>query len=90
MFKAIYNSEDLCYEYIKKTDEFILTSRKYKISFVLSGDFAKFFQDHLKLLFSKPNENLNKNIERLININLFYGICSAIDEREKNNPRFTE
>ena len=86
MFKTLYNSDDLCYEFIKKTDEFILTSRKYKVSFVLSGDFARFFQDHLNLLYSKPDDTLNKNIERLININLFYGICSAIDEREKNLP----
>ena len=89
MFQTVYDSLDFGYRFIEKSGDFILSSKKHKISFTLSGDFATIFREHLELITSKPDDALNKRIDRLIGIHLYYGISSALDEGEKNIPRFT-
>ena len=78
-----YDSDDLCYSFIEKSGEFILTSKRYKINYTLAGEFAVIFKEHLELLNSKQDETLNKRIERLIGINLHFGIFSALSETEQ-------
>ena len=90
MFQTEYDSQDFGYKFIEKSGDFILSSKKHRINFTLSGEFATIFQEQLKLIISKPDETLNKRIDRLIGIHLYYGISSALDEGGKNTPRFTK
>ena len=90
MFQHIYESDDLGYRYIEKSGEFILSSKKYKINYILAGEFAVIFREHLELIYCKQDDTLNKRTERLIGIHLYYGISSALDMGEKNIPRFIE
>ena len=83
MFQTVYNSLDFGYKFIENSGDFILSSKKHKINFTLSGEFATVFQEQLKLITSKPDDALNKRIDRLIGIHLYYGISSALEEGEK-------
>ena len=88
MFQHIYDSEDLGYKFIEKSGEFILTTKKYKINFTLAGEFALIFREHLELIICKQDDTLNKRIERLIGIHLYYALSNALDEGEKNISHF--
>jgi hypothetical protein len=90
MFQHIYDSDYLAYRFIEKSGEFILTSKKFKINYTLAGEFAVIFREHLELINCKQDETLNKRIERLIGIHIYYGISSALDMGEKNIPRFID
>ena len=89
MFQHNYDSEDLCYRFIEKSGEIILTSKKFKINYVLAGEFAVIFREHIELLNCKQDDTLNKRIERVIGIHLYYALLSAREQGVKNIPHFS-
>jgi hypothetical protein len=91
MFKPVYESEDFGYRLIEETGDFILTTKKFKISFTITGEFAKLFSDYIELLNNKPAATLNKRIEKVIGIHLFFAINSALGDKGQNIvPQFIE
>jgi hypothetical protein len=79
MFQEIYQSDDFCYSHNNQTGQYILSTKKYKISITLSGDDAIMFGNHIEIITSKPDEILNKRIERTIGIHLYFYISSALE-----------
>jgi hypothetical protein len=80
MFQEVYQSDNYGYSHDKKTGEYILTSRKYKISITIAGDEATLFKNHIDLITSKPDETMNSRVEKTIGIHLFFCITSALEE----------
>jgi hypothetical protein len=80
MAKIKYQSDDYYFSLHRKTGEYTLGSRKYKISITISGDDAVLFGKHIELLTSKPDKTLNRRIEKTIGIHLFFCIYNALED----------
>jgi len=85
MFQQIYDSSDLCYSHNKETGDYKLSTKKYKISITLTGDDALLFGSHIDLITSKPDKTLNKRIERVIGIHLYFYISSTLENDSIKN-----
>ena len=85
MFQQIYDSNDFCYSHNKETGDYNLTTKKYKISIILTGDDALLFGSHIDLVSSKPDKTLNNRIERVIGIHLYFYISSALENDSIKN-----
>ena len=80
MIKVSFQSDDYCYYYVEKTGDFILSSKRYKIHYNLTGDDAILFKQHLEFISRKPDDRLNKRINKLIAVYLMYNVMEAVDD----------
>jgi hypothetical protein len=87
MFEQVYQSDDYCYSHDKEAGLYKKKKKKYKIYITLSGDDAIMFGNHIDIITSKPDETMNKRIEKVIGIHLYIYISSAL---EKENDKIAK
>ena len=89
MFNTIFEGENFSYAFNARTNEYMLFSNDYKISYPLKGDDANLFAEHLKIIKNQRDETLNARIERTIKIYLYF-ITPSPDNKPKCMPVFIE